>query len=48
MAAALAGKVSGATTSTVTIRDVNDTRNRIVATVDGNGNRTALTLDPAD
>jgi hypothetical protein len=41
--AALAGKVSGAGTSTVTIRDVNDTANRIVATVDTSGNRTAVT-----
>lgn len=41
----LAGKVSGAGTSTITIRDVNDTVNRIVATVDSNGNRTAVTKD---
>jgi hypothetical protein len=47
MAAALAGKVSGAAGTTVTIRDVNDTRNRIVATVDANGNRSAVTLDGA-
>jgi hypothetical protein len=43
--AALAGKVSGAAGTTVTIRDVNDAKNRIVATVDANGNRTAVTLD---
>lgn len=43
ISAALAGKISGAGTSTVTIRDVNDTTNRIVATVDANGNRTAVT-----
>jgi hypothetical protein len=43
--ASLAGKVSGAAGTTVTIRDVNDTRDRIVATVDENGNRTAVTLD---
>lgn len=44
--AALAGKVSGADGSTVTIRDVNDTTDRIVATVDADGNRTAVTVDP--
>ena len=43
--AAMAGKVSGAAGTTVTIRDVNDTTNRIVATVDANGNRSAVTLD---
>jgi hypothetical protein len=43
MSAALAGKISGAGTPTVTIRDVSDTANRIVATVDANGNRTAVT-----
>jgi hypothetical protein len=43
--AALAGKLSGAATTTVTIRDVNDTKNRIVATVDASGNRTAVTKD---
>lgn len=42
---ALAGKVSGAGTSTITIRDINDTNNRIVATVDSNGNRTDVTKD---
>jgi hypothetical protein len=40
-----AGKLSGATTATITIRDVNDSKNRVVATVDGDGNRTAVTLD---
>lgn len=43
--AALAGKVSGAAGTTVTIRDVNDTKDRIVATVDASGNRSAVTLD---
>lgn len=38
-------KLSGAATSTVTIRDANDSKNRIVATVDGDGNRSAVTLD---
>lgn len=42
---ALAGKLSGAGTSTVTIRDSNDTKNRIVATVDTSGNRTSITYD---
>jgi len=41
----LAGKVSGAGTSTITIRDVNDAVDRIVATVDANGNRTSVTKD---
>ena len=43
--AALSGKISGAGTNTITIRDVNDTTDRIVATVDGDGNRTAVTVD---
>lgn len=41
--AAAAGKVSGAAGTTVTIRDTTDTYDRIVATVDASGNRTALT-----
>lgn len=45
MLAALAGKLSGAATSTVTIRDVNDSKNRLVATVDADGNRSAVTKD---
>ncbi len=45
MLSALVGKVSGAGTSTITFRDVDDTKNRIVATVDGNGNRTSVTKD---
>jgi hypothetical protein len=43
--AALAGKVSGGSTTTVAIRAADDSRARITATVDGSGNRTALTLD---
>lgn len=43
--AALAGKVSGAATANVLIRDASDTKNRINATVDANGNRTAVTYD---
>ena len=45
--AALAGKVSGAGTTSITIRSADDTADRIVATVDTNGNRSAVTLDGA-
>lgn len=45
MLAALVGKLSGAPGTSITIRDVNDAKNRIVATVDANGNRTAVTKD---
>jgi hypothetical protein len=45
ISAAMAGKVSGAGTSSVTIRNVGDTKDRIVATVDSNGNRTNVTVD---
>jgi len=41
----LAGKLSGASGTTISIRDVNDSKDRLVATVDADGNRTALTLD---
>jgi len=44
---ALFGKASGLATTTATYRSVNDTADRIVATVDANGNRTAVTLTPA-
>lgn len=43
--AAVAGKLSGAATTSVAIRDVADSKNRIAATVDADGNRTAVTLD---
>ena len=44
--AALAGKLSGAGGSTVQIRNaVADTKNRITATVDAQGNRTAVSTD---
>lgn len=43
--AALAAKASGAGTSAIVFRDVNDTKNRITATVDALGNRTAVVLD---
>jgi hypothetical protein len=45
-ASALAGKISGASGSTVTIRNaVADSKDRIVATVDADGNRSAITYD---
>jgi len=40
-----AAKVSGASTTTFTIRDLADTKDRIVVTVDADGNRTAVTRD---
>jgi hypothetical protein len=44
--AALAGKLSGASTTTITIRNaVEDDTSRIIATVDSNGNRSAITYD---
>ncbi len=43
--AASAGKVSGASTTTVTIRNYGDSKDRIVATVDAYGNRTAISTD---
>lgn len=43
--AALAGKLSGASGTTITIRSAADDADRIVATVDSNGNRTAVVLD---
>lgn len=46
-ASALAGKVAGAGTGTITFRDIDDTKNRIVATVDGTGNRNAVVLNEA-
>lgn len=45
--ATLAGKSAGGGTATVTFRDNGDTKNRISATVDASGNRTAVTLDGA-
>lgn len=42
---ATAGKVSGADTTTITFRNVGDSKNRIVATVDTDGNRTGITYD---
>lgn len=45
MLSALVGKLSGAATPTVRIRDTGDATDRIVATVDVDGNRSAVTLD---
>jgi hypothetical protein len=45
MFAALCGKVSGGSTTTISFRDSADSKDRIVATVDENGNRSAVTLD---
>lgn len=45
MSSAMAGKVSGAEGTTTIFRDITDTKDRITATVDTNGNRTAITLD---
>ena len=42
---ALAGKLAGAATTTVTIRKVTDAKTRITSTVDADGNRKAVTLD---
>jgi len=39
-----AGLISGAATTTVTIRDIEDAANLVVATVDINGNRSAITI----
>jgi len=43
--AALAGKLSGADSTSVAIRDVNDAKDRISATVDADGNRSAVSYD---
>jgi hypothetical protein len=42
--AVAAGKTSGVGSSEMTFRDVNDTTDRVVGTLDGSGNRTAVTL----
>lgn len=43
--AALTGKSAGGGTSTITFRDIGDTKDRISATIDANRNRTAVTRD---
>ena len=45
LCSALVGKLSGAGTGTISIRDINDTMDRIIASVDANGNRTNVTID---
>lgn len=42
---ALFGEASGAGTTTITFRDTGDTKNRVVMTVDEDGNRSAVVLD---
>ena len=45
MGAALAGKLSGGGTTTLTFRGIDDASNVIVATVDASGNRSAVTIN---
>ena len=45
-ASVLLGKVSGAGTATETFRDINDTKNRVIADVTPQGDRTNITRDP--
>lgn len=45
MLSSVVAKLSGANTTTVSIRDINDTKDRIVATVDASGNRSAVSTD---
>ena len=42
---ALASKVSGMESNAPVFRDVGDTKDRITAATDSNGNRTSVTLD---
>jgi len=44
-AAVLVGKASGLDTSTAVFRDTGDSKDRVTATVDSDGNRSAVTLD---
>jgi len=49
ISAATAGKISGAAGTTIVIRSAySDTKDRIIATVDADGNRTAITYDNSD
>jgi hypothetical protein len=48
MLSSLAGKLSGAATTTVVVRSATDAKDRITATVDSDGNRTAVTHDTTD
>lgn len=45
MVGVLAGKATGGGTTTVTFRDLSDSLDRVKATVDTSGNRSAVTLD---
>jgi hypothetical protein len=45
IAAASAGKLSGAATTTLVIRNIADDKDRITATVDADGNRTTIVTD---
>lgn len=44
---ALSGKVSGAGSGTESFRDLADTKDRLIVTVDANGNRTSVVRDAA-
>ena len=46
LTALAAGKSSGFGTATATFRDLADSKARLTATLDGSGNRTAVTVDP--
>ncbi len=41
----LLGKIANSATTTNTFRDINDSKDRVVSTVDSDGNRSAVTLD---
>ena len=41
----MTGKSSGGGTTTVVFRDIDDTKDRVIATVDSNGNRTSVVRD---
>ena len=45
MLSVLAGKSLGGGTTTISFRDVNDVKDRVIATVDHNGNRSSMVLD---
>ena len=45
ISAVLLGKVSGASGPSVTFRDVEDTKDRIIADIDTSGNRTSVVKD---
>lgn len=48
MLAVLVGRASGSPGTTIRFRDPSGSKERVVATVDGNGNRLSLTLDPSN